>query len=117
VWKISTPPRFDTRIFQPVASRCKDYVIPAYLLQHIKSDRKSPKVVTKEGETISSVRRHDETSSGAISPYPLTGGGTAVQGKAAAESSGSLRYLIKHYTFTKFQEVWGGGKGAVKGKI
>jgi hypothetical protein len=76
-----------------------DYAIPAYihLLLLTKSDRKSLKVVTKEGEAISSLRRHDETSSGAMSLYPLTRGGTAVQGKAAAASSGSLRYLIKHY--------------------
>jgi hypothetical protein len=58
--------------------------------------------VTKEQEATS-LRRHDETSSGAIGLYPLTRGGIAVQGKAAATSRGSLRY-----TFTKFQEVWSG---------
>jgi len=85
-----------------MASRCTDYAFPAHihLLQHTKSDRKSPKVVTKEEEAIYYLRRHDETSSGAIGLYP---GGTAVQGKAAAASRGTLRY-----TFMKFQEVWSG---------
>lgn len=69
-------------------------------------------MVTKEEEAISSLRRYDETSSGAIGLYPLTTGGTAVQGKAAAASRGSLRY-----TFTKFQKVWSGEGSEGKKKL
>ena len=39
VWKISPPPGFDPRTFQPVASRYTDRVIPAHI--HICSNLKS----------------------------------------------------------------------------
>jgi hypothetical protein len=69
VRKISPLPGFDHRTVQPVASRYTDYAIaaPMHVFLLIKSDRKSAKVVTQEGEATLSLPRHDEPSSGAIS--------------------------------------------------